>query len=134
MINRRELILGTAALPILSVPVEAFQLPEDRLISKAKIVLREHASDDWAAKKIRDSLMVVYQSEQKYWSRLSVYFAPGEKFTDDAGFDIYLVIVRVVYQAHGVETTKTLRIDTVKNRVITDEEWRDMHGFNRSSW
>lgn len=125
MINRRELILGTAFLPILSVPVDAFQLPEDRLISKAKIVLREHSTDDWASKKICDSLKIVYESEQRYWNRLEVYFAPGEKFTDDADFVIYPVIVRVVYQAHGDETVKTLRIDPIKNRVFTDEEWRN---------
>ena len=104
MINRRELILGTATLPILSVPAMAFQLPEDRLISKAQIIMdlhKDHAQErlsaTWA---IRQSLLSVYESERKYWAFLGVDSVRIQRKTTD-GMIFYPAIAVVVYRGFG---------------------------------
>jgi len=128
MINRREML--ACAVALVATPAVAFQLPEDRLISKARIVMEAHVGD---TVNIRDSLLRVFESEQKYWSSLNVKYSTGEWMVD-GDVRVYPMIVMVEYLAFGETTPKYIRIDPWRHVLLTDEEHRDRNSLGRNTW
>lgn len=127
MINRREFIVGAVVGALVPTRVEAFQLPEDRLISKARIIMEAHAGDMSKAAHvaIRDSLLKVFESEQKYCSFLTVKFGTGDSVVI-GNLRVHPVINMIEYLAFGETVPKYIRMDHTRQVLLTDEEYRDI--------